>query len=181
MDITQSELKSLLSYDPDTGIFRWLVSNNRRIVIGAEAGSLHKHGYILIKIHNTSYRAHRLVWLYIYGEFPPEHIDHINGMRADNRLFNLRPATNTENLNNRGKQNNNTSGHKGVYWNKRDKKWQANCRVDGKLHFLGYFATPELASDAYQTFAKLHHGEFYRDDNTLPQNKYPTKPQEKTI
>ena len=87
---------------------------------------------------------------------------HINGLKDDNRIENLREATNAENMRNRGKQTNNTSGLKGISFHKRDKKFYAVCRVNGKLHFLGYYPTAEEAHAVYVAFATEHHGEFAR-------------------
>ena len=101
----------------------------------------------------TTQRMHTLLtgWPYV---------DHVNGNGLDNRRANLRPATNQENQRNRGKQENNTSGFKGVGWHKRIGKWQASVRVDGRLVHLGYHATPEAAARAYDAAALEHHGEF---------------------
>jgi hypothetical protein len=154
--ITQEELKARLHYNPETGIFIWIISPSRNVNIGAIAGCT-DNGYIRIKIKKIKYLAHRLAWMYIHGIFPKNDIDHINNITNDNSLSNLRPATRSENRMNRGRQVNNKSGYKGVCWNKFHKKWQAQCNC----HNLGYFDTAKLASIAYQEYAKQHHGEFF--------------------
>jgi hypothetical protein len=164
--ITQSELKSLLHYSPDTGVFTWVV---RRSGIKANgiAGSIHHTGYIHIKVKSKLYAAHRLAWLYIHGSFPVDGIDHINGVRNDNRIINLRPATKAENGFNQGMASHNSSGYKGVSWHKRTKKWFARCNVNGKTCFIGCFDRPEDASLAYQNFARINHGEFFNNREIL--------------
>jgi hypothetical protein len=158
--LTQSELKSLLHYCPSTGVFTWLVSRGKA-KSGSVACSFDKDGYIQIVIKHVRYRAHRLAWFYVHGTFPPKFIDHINSNRSDNRICNLRLATNSENLCNRGMQSDNKSGFKGVSWQKDRKKWVAQCKVNSKKYNLGRFDTAEEASLAYQEFASKAHGEFF--------------------
>jgi hypothetical protein len=86
--------------------------------------------------------------------------DHINGNKLDNRKSNLRSATKSENMCNRGKPKNNTSGFKGVYWHNQNKKWYARIELHSKGQHLGYFSTPELAAEAYNAAAVSLHGEF---------------------
>lgn len=108
-------------------------------------------------------RAHRVVWEMHYGPIPDGMaIDHINGNPLDNRLENLRLATKTQNNMNRGATKRNTSGYKGVSWNKKDGNWQAKIRIDGRNHHIGSFNDKEAAYLAYCDYAKKHHGEFHR-------------------
>lgn len=158
--ITCEELRKLLNYNPETGMFTWLVPTSNRVKVLDTAGSP-SNGYIVLRVKGRNYRAHRLVWLYVYGRWPTSLIDHINGVRNDNRLANLREATNAENMVNIGKQRNNTSGFKGVSLHKASGKWSAYCKINYKKHHLGLFNTPEEASAEYQAFAKEHHGKFY--------------------
>lgn len=159
--ITQSELKSQLHYEPKTGIFTRLIANCNRIKVGDVAGDLHStSGYCRITLNSSRYLSHRLAWLYIYGVMPKNEIDHINGVVDDNRIVNLRSATRSQNLFNRCAQKNNTSGYKGVSFDKKCNKWRSVAWLNCKKHHLGLFATPELASQSYQTFAKENHGEF---------------------
>jgi hypothetical protein len=157
--LTQEKLKSILHYDSDTGIFTRLTSRGGNNV-GSIAGNFDKGGYLKTNIQGKTYRTHRLAWLYIYGEFPPEEIDHINCVRNDNRLLNLRLSTRSENTYNTSIFSNNTSGYKCVSWNKKSKKWRAYCNVNGKQNHLGLFETAEQASIAYQNFARTNHGKF---------------------
>ena len=158
--LTQERLKKLLSYSPDTGEFGRLVARGPRSK-GAAAGSL-SHGYIQIMLDRRVYRAHRLAWLYTHGVWPVRDIDHIDGNKANNQIKNLREATDSENNCNVGLKSNNTTGYKGVHFYKARNRFQAYAKINGKRIHLGYFPTAELASEAYQTFAKANHGEFYR-------------------
>lgn len=160
--ITQNELKEILHYDPETGIFTRLVaSSNNKMKAGQVAGGVSDKGYIRIRIRGKRYLAHRLAWLYVYGTFPTDGTDHVNGVRDDNRLCNLRPATKSQNGMNQGKQRSNTSGFKGVYWSSQHQKWRAQCVANGKKYYLGLFDAAEDASAAYQAFAVKHHGQFF--------------------
>jgi len=122
--LNQKTLKKHLDYDPETGIFKWKTTLNRRIRVGDVAGTLRSDGYIQIALFHKDYLAHRLAWLYVNEEFPKDHMDHINGVRIDNRIVNLRAVTYTENNRNRSLSKRNTSGVMGVSWCKRDQKWQ---------------------------------------------------------
>lgn len=147
--MNSEKLKELLHYDPETGAFTWIVDRRGKAQAGTIAGCVEPQGYIRIRIKNKLYKAHRLAWLYTYGIWPKDQIDHINGVRNDNRICNLREASNAENCQNADIRSDNTSGYIGVYWNKRTSKWVANIRVDYKLKRLGLFDTPEEAYAAY--------------------------------
>lgn len=95
--ITQNTLKELFDYNPDTGLFTWKVAKARRIKAGDVAGNLNNTGYIHIRVDGKNYQAHRLAWLYTHGKFPDNCIDHINGIKDDNRISNLRDVTTQEN------------------------------------------------------------------------------------
>lgn len=154
--LTAERLRELLSYDPETGIFLWRVSLSRRVALGMTAGTL-CGGYTLIRICEKAYRAHRLAWLYVHGRWPIDQLDHINGIRDDNRIANLREANNVEQQQNRAMQRNNTSGHHGVGWCKRDAKWHARIMFKGVRKSLGFFDSLEEASAAYlRAKAELH-------------------------
>lgn len=161
--ITVDRLREFLSYDPHTGIFIWVKSPGRKsITQGRVAGTIDSHGYIRIRLDGKDYRAHRLAWLYVFGRFPENEIDHINLLKADNRISNLREATHSENIRNRAKPSSNTSGYKGVFFIKSMNKFRAVCGANGKRHRLGYFTTAVEASEAYNKFAAENHGEFFQ-------------------
>ena len=158
--LTQAELKSHLHYNPETGIFT-RIKLCKGTKVGDIAGGKRTDGYVDIRVNGRKYKAHRLAWLYVNDEFPTNQIDHVSGIKDDNRIVNLREATNQQNNFNTGAYKNNMSGFKGVAFNKARNKWLAKARLNGKVHHLGLFTTPKLASQSYQSFAALHHGEFY--------------------
>mgnify|MGYP000037034139 CR=1 FL=1 len=148
--LTQERLKELLHYDPDTGLFTWIKSTNTSIKINSVAGGKTSRGYIQIRADKKLYLAHRLAWLYFYGNFPESFLDHVNEKPSDNRISNLRLATHQENGHNKSTPHkNNTSGFLGVTWQKLNKKWLAQIRLNGKRKHLGLFNTPESAHKAY--------------------------------
>ena len=156
-EFTQERLKELLHYDPETGIFTNLTQRGK-VKKGAVAGSKYSNGYIYIEIDYKRHRAHRLAWLYVYGKFSVNQIDHINEIKDDNRLVNLRLATNLENQQNVSSlQLNNTSGFRGVCWHKNHKKWQATITINGRCKHLGHFDTAEQASEVYVTAKRELH------------------------
>jgi hypothetical protein len=157
--LTLEFLKEWLYCDEETSIFT-RIKACPGIKVGTVAGRLKSNGYAYISVGGRSYRAHRLVWFYNFGEWPKSELDHINGIKNDNRLCNLREVTRSQNMQNCGKYLNNTSGFKGVSWNKQSNKWKAQICISGKHKHLGSFDTPEEASIAYQLAAKELHGEF---------------------
>lgn len=157
--VTADKLRTLLNYNPETGKFTWLIKPSIGTAIGATAGSLTRKGYIHISIggQGKQYCAHRLAWLYVTGKWPKDQIDHINGVRHDNRFSNLREASSALNGQNRhGAQSNNKSGMLGVS-QVRAGKYRATIRINQKKVHLGYFTTPQKAHAAYVT-AKRNHG-----------------------
>ncbi|EMX0766601.1 HNH endonuclease [Citrobacter sp. Cf093] len=147
--IEQSLLKESVSYDEKTGIFRW-IAKRQNVVAGRIAGHKDSLGYIRITISGKNYLAHRLAWLYVHGYMPEKEIDHINRIRNDNRITNLREATSQLNSLNTGMYKNNTSGSKGIYFNKRAKKWQAQILIDGKREYLGLYDDVKRADIAFR-------------------------------
>jgi hypothetical protein len=154
--MTADELCNLLVYDPATGHFTWKQRAAKCIQIGSVAGNTNKTGYVTIGLCKKVYKAHRLAWLYTYGSWPDGLIDHINGVKSDNRLFNLRVVNETGNSENVRKPNKrNKSGFMGVIWHQN--KWRANITVNKKTKWLGDYATPEEAHAAYLGAKRLHH------------------------
>lgn len=137
--LTQKRLKELLRYDPNTGIFTRLSGYGPNAPRNGVAGSLGLRGYTVLSVVGKRYTAHRLVWLYTYGYFPEHTIDHINRVKTDNRLSNLREASRQCNARNMGLQSNNTSGVKGVVWDISRKRWSARIKVSGATSNLGRY------------------------------------------
>ena len=165
-DLTAEYVRSILDYNPETGVFKWKWRDDVRRCdnarfAGKVAGVVQLDGYISIRINKRRYLAHRLAWLYVHGEWPAEQIDHIDGVPANNRIANLRLATNQENQRNVGLQKNNSTGIKGVHWHKRRGKFMAEIR-SGKRLYLGYFDTLAEAAAA-RTAAEIEYfGPFRR-------------------
>lgn len=158
--ITQKQLKSVLKYDPNTGVFIWRNDQaNRNAIVGEEAG-YYSGSYRHIRIFCNNYPSHRLAWLYMKGSFPNQFIDHINGIKDDNRWCNLREATNSENNYNQKTSKDNTSGVRGVTWDKNKKRWRVRIRVAGKRLFIGLFDNIDEARLARELAEIKHHGEF---------------------
>jgi hypothetical protein len=158
----RSEIMAILDYDPQTGLFRWKASRGA-VRAGAVAGCVDTKGYIVITINFTSYKAHRIAWLIITGEWPDRDIDHINMVRSDNRQSNLRLATKSENAANTGAQINNKLGVRGVCRRARGKNpFQVSIMVSGRRIQLGRHPTLEAATAAYDEAAKKYFGEFAR-------------------
>lgn len=179
--LTQERLKELLHYNPNTGIFTWIkCPNNKTNLLNKPAGhkrkisKSNKYELVEIRINTKSYLAHRLAWLYVYG-YIPKLLDHINRIPYDNRICNLREASKQTNAFNTKLSKNNTTGHKGVYFDKRSKKFIAECVVFKKRYYLGSFYNLELAIQSYESFAKIHHGKFYVDKSSLSDYPYGQK------
>lgn len=158
--LTVSEARRLLHYDPDTGIFMWKVTRSGKAKAGMLAGRVMQNGYLIVMVHEKAYLGHRLAWFIYYGRWPVGFIDHANGKPLDNRISNLRECTNSENQANRHKTNNRTSGVKGVCFDKRTGKWQAAIKVNGRNKYLGQYDTIKKAEAAYKKSAKEAFGEF---------------------
>lgn len=158
--LTAERLQEILSYDPDTGKFACKVSRGA-LRAGAPAGTQRQgRPYVILSIDGEKHYAHRLAWLYIYGEWPAMHLDHINGNPADNRIFNLRLATSAQNNANSSKRRRNRSGYKGV--TRYHSKWAAHIYKNGRSIYLGAFPTREEAHAAYVQKARELFGEFAR-------------------
>lgn len=141
-ELTQERLKEILRYNPETGEFFWVSTNSKKRLVGKPAGHLCKTwGYHVIGVDYRIYRAHRLAWLYVYGVWPDEEIDHINRDRSDNRIENLRLADRNLNCHNRTT--------KGASFDSRRGKWYARITDKGVTKWLGEFGTEEEAQNAY--------------------------------
>jgi hypothetical protein len=162
-ELTAERLRDLLDYDPETGVFTNRVSRGSTARAGQMAGSRHNVlGYTYIFLCGRRYLAHRLAWLYMTGSWPSEDIDHANGEPGDDRYANLRVATASQNGMNSRRPRRNTSGFKGVRWRKREQRWCADIRQNGRTVWLGYFETPEEAHNAYCSAARRLFGDFAR-------------------
>lgn len=161
--LTQEALKRLLSYEPETGHFRWRI-NKPNMPAGSIAGTLHKRGYLRIGVLGAIYRAHRLAWFYVHGAWPARDIDHMNGIRTDNRLANLREATPLENAHNRGKvgPSATATGFAGVGVD-RSGRFFARITVRGKRMRIGMFDVAADAANAYAQAKRTMHPAFVRD------------------
>lgn len=162
-ELSAERLRSLLTYEPHTGLFRIACYRGVRRRAGDVAGAPNSAGYICVKVDGRKYQAHRLAWLYVHGVWPMGVIDHINGMRTDNRIANLREATRQQNKHNSDVGANSKSGVRGVFWNAKRRKWQARvCLPNGKRQHLGYFYELEDATAAVTAAYQDIHGEFAR-------------------
>jgi len=159
--IDYSRLIEKISYDKDTGIFT-RAKSCKGSKLGRILGSKTSNGYLTISFESKHYYAHRLAWFYVYKKFPDGMIDHINSMRTDNRIENLRIVQPYENLQNSKLHKDNKSGYKGVWWHQKDKKWKSAICIKGKRINLGCYSTPEEASKAYIEASKTYqtHGIF---------------------
>lgn len=156
-------VRSILDYDPLTGIFRWKVARGRRVdLIGAIAGGVDLEGYWMIRIGCARYKAHRLAWLVMTGEMPDRKVDHRNLNTIDNSWDNLRLATDFESAQNRGISRNNPTGFKGVTFDKKHQCFRARIAANGRQFFLGHFDTAAEGGEAYAIAAARLHGEFAR-------------------
>jgi hypothetical protein len=157
--LTAEELKKVLTYNPDTGDFHWLITTSARARAGCRAGNLSALGYRVIKYLGRTYRAHRLAWLYVHGEWPSNQIDHINGDRQDNRIGNLRDVSAKVNLQNlRAAFPKSKTGLLGVS-SMASGHFLAKIRADGQIVHIGTFSTPEEAHAAYiRAKRQLHEG-----------------------
>lgn len=147
--LTVQELRRRLFYHPEVGVFTHLIepNNNMKGCIRTVAGSLRDGKYWVITIDGFTYYAHRLVWLYVYGSWPTSFIDHINGIKSDNRLANLREASYAENQANIGPKVTSRTRLKGVTIC--GNRWKAQITKDRKVHYLGLYTTREEAYTAY--------------------------------
>jgi hypothetical protein len=158
---TPEQLKEIFDYDENAGVLIWKARSDDAAwsghYAGKAAGSLGTRGYIAVRLGARAYYAHRIIWAWTHSAWPVDQIDHVNRVRTDNRIINLRHVTHTENTWNRSVNANNTSGLTGASFHKRTKKWTARIGVDGGRKHLGYFASAQEASAAYLAAKQVHH------------------------
>lgn len=165
--ITCDELKAKLLYDAATGEFT-RARSGFGCLVGQKAGSPGAHGYWRIHLGGTranggrDYLAHRLAWLYMTGAWPIRDLDHINGVKDDNKWSNLREATKTENQGNRKVSRNNKTGCKGIYFDSVNSQFVAQLVKHGRAVFLGRYDSLEDAKAAYAQAASSYFGRFAR-------------------
>ncbi len=136
--VTQKELKEILKYDYSTGLFFWNVAR-QNIRAGCKAGNLEPSGYVRISVLGKKYYAHRLAWLYVHGNLPRYEIDHIDGVKNNNRILNLRDVSHKTNNKNKKMPRSNKSGCVGVLWNQRRDKWIAQIKSNQEVTYLGLY------------------------------------------
>lgn len=160
-DLTAQRLRELLDYDAEAGLFTRKVWRGGTSRVGSVTGNKANCtlGYCQISVDGRLYFAHRLAWLYVHGDWPKHNIDHINGVRNDNRIANLRDVDQRTNIENqRRRRRDNSSGVMGVYEHKPG-QYAASIRTGGKTKHLGLYASPEEAGEAYLSAKRaLHNG-----------------------
>lgn len=160
--LTAKRLRALLHYDSVTGKFTWRVDPNGgrgTVRRGDVAGTRNGDGYIHICVEGRIFQAHRLAWFYVHDKRPPTYLDHRDTVRDHNWISNLRPATSSQNAQNRrrAKPNKRSSDLLGVFKHKGRRNWFAQIAIGGKQRHIGCYATPEEAHAAYLVEkAKVH-------------------------
>lgn len=160
MSVSIDRLRDLFDVDAEAGVIRWRASGIRAKA-GAIAGGLSGRGYCYVGVDGLKLKVHRIVFALVHGYWPVC-VDHINGIKTDNRPENLRDATHAENMRNSKLRKDNTSGFKGVTWDARAAKWQAQAHINGRCKFLGYFTEASEAAEVAARFRSQHHMEFAR-------------------
>jgi len=155
--IDQETIKNLFYYDAESGMLLWRNGNGRNVKPWQEAKAPNGRGYYTVKINGTSYSVHRLIWLYVHGNFPDKYIDHKNRVRNDNRLCNLRDVNTTDNAQNISLPSHNKSGHIGVSWIKSHNCWTVYVKVNKKNKWLGYYKNLDDAVAARKAGEKQHY------------------------
>ena len=158
--ITAGELRTLLDYDSETGLFHWKNLSNQKDGAGKLAGSITDRGRIAITVKNRKYLAHRLAWLYVTGEYPEFHLDHKDGCPTNNKFSNLRPCSVSQNRCNGRPTTKRSSLPRGVTTSRTGNTFIARIKHQARQITLGRFPTAELASEMYELAAEMLHGEF---------------------
>ena len=158
--ITHARLLEVLNYDPETGEFRWRSKPSRPSYVGRIAGTVNNFGYRQINIDGRMYSCHRLAFLYINGIFPELHIDHKDRNKSNNAWRNLREATPCQNMMNLDLSVKSTSGHRGVVYDNKSRKWRVRFNVNSeRLDFGCYDSFDEAKEIAIENSSRLR-GEF---------------------
>jgi hypothetical protein len=160
--LTAERLREVLSYDPETGIFRWLY-DHCSVKAGDVAGCPEAKGYLRISVDGRRYKAHRLAWLHYFGVWPDKQVGHRNTIKSENWIDNLREGGNAQNCANAETPKNNSTGFKGVA--RSGERFAAGIKVNYRRAHLGSFDTPEEAAAAYDAAAIQAWGEFARPNN----------------
>lgn len=157
-DLSAARLRELLHYDQITGVFTWRISRHTAKA-GDVAGSATGNGYWRVKLDKRQYKAHRLAWLYVTGEWPEGHLDHKNRVRSDNAFLNLRPCTQMQNTQNRPARRGTATGVKGVTLSE-EGNFMARISVNKRVRYLGTFKSLEHAKRVYNEAASTFYKEF---------------------
>lgn len=152
----ENDLRKAFVYDPETGSLTWATRASNRVRDDLSAGYVNDKGYHSVYFGGRNYPAHRIAWLLHYGQFPTGQIDHINGIRGDNRIANLRDVPSSENQKNTRLDKRNKSGVSGVRWRDDRSCWEASIRVAGKLIQLGRFQEMSVAIAARKDAERLY-------------------------
>ncbi|MFZ4072102.1 MAG: HNH endonuclease signature motif containing protein [Caulobacterales bacterium] len=181
MTLTAAELREILTYDPETGVFTRRIQTCNNHKVGDVCNTVANNGYVLIGVKSKRWYAHRLAWLYVHGTWPDGQIDHINGVRTDNRISNLRTATQSQQNGNQRIHDRNTSGRRGVSWCKKRQMWRAYIRPTTGQKHLGYFTNLDDAAAAFDAAAVDYFGEFARLNETLVSRVPASSPQTREV
>lgn len=160
MKYTFKYINSQLRYEPDSGLLFWKIGRSGRLKNKLTAGCKNSEGYLHIKINGHLFKSHRIAWLLSTGKWPKNQIDHINRIRYDNRLINLREATNKENARNHIVHYKNTSGFSGVSYANDRKKWRAYITIFYKRKYVGEFLSKNGAIHARKCAEEKYFNEF---------------------
>lgn len=159
-ELTQSSLKERLIYDPETGIFVWLDSLGG-VKLGSVCGHVNNRGYVRITIDGRRHRAHRLAWLYVYGKFPRDQIDHIDGNPSNNKMSNLRECTGSENSQNARIRKDKKLRIKNVYFHKKSGRYRVQVTSNKRRYEKVFDVLEDAAADALRARKEMH-GQFAR-------------------
>lgn len=159
--LTQERVKKVYDYNAETGKLTYKIQLASNTPIGKEAGTIKDHGYRVVRVDNIEYLAHRLIWLYMTGQWPKNQIDHIDLNKSNNTWNNLREATVSQNGINAYLRKTNKTGHKGIALFQ-NKWYRARIHYNGKEIHLGIFKTIDEAIAVRNAKEKELYGEYSR-------------------